>query len=96
MGTAGAAEGFLSDRHVGRGVTCESCHTTMPPKAVNGDTCLKCHGPYSALAKKTDDKDINPHDTHLGEADCSLCHKGHKKPVLACDECHEFRDMRVP
>ena len=32
---AWAADKMLADRHVERGLKCESCHTTMPPKAVN-------------------------------------------------------------
>ena len=31
---AWAADKMLADRHVERGLKCESCHTTMPPKAV--------------------------------------------------------------
>ena len=48
---AGTTDHFLADRHVERGVKCESCH-------VNGDTtkpvrkaqCLVCHKSYEALA----------------------------------------------
>ena len=40
--------------------------------------------------------DINPHDSHLENLDCGACHHGHKKPVLACDECHEFTNIKVP
>lgn len=43
---AWAADKMLADRHVERGLKCESCHTTMPPKAVNTDGCLKCHVSY--------------------------------------------------
>ena len=50
---AGTTDHFLADRHVERGVKCESCH-------VNGDTskpvrkaqCLACHKSYEELAKK--------------------------------------------
>ncbi|WP_290460531.1 cytochrome c3 family protein [Turicimonas muris] len=28
--------------------------------------------------------------------DCTSCHRGHKKTVLLCDECHEFRELKVP
>ena len=93
-----AADAFLADRHVGRGLKCESCHNSMPPKA-QGVTkqCLACHGgSYAKLAEKTADADMNPHDTHLGEIECSDCHQGHKPPRLVCDQCHEFRDMKVP
>lgn len=58
--------------------------------------CLKCHVSYEKLAARTDKNDINPHDSHLENLDCGACHHGHKKPVLACDECHEFTNIKVP
>lgn len=94
--TAFAADKLLADRHMERGLKCDSCHTSMPPKAVNTNQCLTCHVSYEKLAARTDKKDINPHDSHLENLDCGACHRGHKKPVLACDECHEFRDIKVP
>ena len=51
---------------------------------------------HAALAKQTESDDINPHDTHLGEAQCVTCHSGHKLPKLSCDNCHEFPDIVVP
>lgn len=91
-----AADKLLADRHVERGAKCEACHTTMPPKAVGTDQCLTCHVSYEKLAARTDKDDINPHASHLENLDCGACHRGHKKPVLACDECHEFTQLKVP
>ena len=95
--SAGAAEQkFLADRHAARGVACESCHTAGKDKAPDTNSCLKCHGgSYKALAKTTENLDVNPHDSHLGEVACDKCHSGHKKPRLVCDQCHEF-SMKVP
>ena len=90
------ADPLLADRHVNRGLNCQACHTAMPMQSVPASQCLSCHGPYAKLAKRTDKKDINPHDSHIEEADCGLCHRGHKKPVFACDECHEFKNIKVP
>ena len=89
---------MLADRHVARGVTCQNCHPGQKPtNEVDMSTCLKCHGgSYAALAKQTESDDINPHDTHLGEAQCVTCHSGHKLPKLSCDNCHEFPDIVVP
>ncbi len=98
-GAASAADGFLADRHAGRQVACTMCHTKSATSKPEQNDCLKCHGgSYAELAKKTDKTDINPHDTHLGEADCLECHSGHKKPKLVCDGCHEDfgNDLRVP
>mgnify|MGYP004460674493 FL=1 len=87
----------LADRHVARGLKCDMCHVSQPMKTVKQDQCLKCHGgSYEALAKRTDDKDINPHDSHIETPECTQCHSGHGKPRLLCDECHEFTGMKVP
>ena len=92
----GADGKFLADRHAGRSVKCESCHKESPPKAPANAECLACHGPMAKLAARTDKKDINPHASHVEEARCTECHSGHKKPKLLCDQCHEFKDIRVP
>lgn len=91
-----AQEAFLADRHVQRGVKCETCHKTQPPKDVPMQTCQSCHGDYAALAKRTNKKDINPHASHVEDIQCNACHRGHKKPAFVCDECHQFKDIKVP
>ncbi len=93
---AGEPQKMLADRHAARGVSCQACHTQMPPKAPGNDACAACHGGYAQLAKRTDKKDINPHDSHVEDPSCNQCHSGHKKPRLLCDQCHEFTDIRVP
>ena len=85
-----------TDRHVERGVKCESCH-------VNGDTskpvrkaqCLACHKSYEELAKKTANVHPNPHFNHYGERDCTTCHKGHQQSTLSCSQCHKF-NLKTP
>ena len=91
-----SADPVLADRHGGRGVKCESCHKaggTKPPKT---EDCQACHGNYDKLAKRTDKNDINPHDSHVENPACGDCHSGHKKPKLLCDQCHEFKNIKVP
>ncbi len=64
----GAAEkkNFLADRHKGKGVECSGCHNESPPKAaVPMATCLKCHGSYAKVAKRTDNTTPNPHASHM-------------------------------
>ena len=93
---AGTTDHFLADRHVERGVKCESCH-------VNGDTskpvrkaqCLACHKSYEELAKKTANVHPNPHFNHYGERDCTTCHKGHQQSTLSCSQCHKF-NLKTP
>lgn len=87
----------LADRYVARGLQCQSCHDTTPPKAdVKSAKCETGRGSMAKVAEKTADLDINPHDSHIEGAQCLECHQRHKKPQLLCDQCHEFRGMRVP
>lgn len=58
--------------------------------------CLRCHGSYEALAKKTAGYaggTRNPHRPH-GYQECYDCHSVHGQSVLSCVECHP--DMPVP
>ena len=93
-----ADQHFLADRHVAKGVKCESCHNpgAASSKNVTPQNCLKCHGgSYEKLAEQTAGGDINYHNTHLGPIACTECHQGHKPPKLVCDQCHEF-SVKVP
>lgn len=95
--TNAADNAMLAERHAKRGVACTSCHVKSPNDKPTMTQCLACHGgSYENLAKKTDESDINPHATHMGESECSECHSGHKQPRLVCDNCHEFTDIKVP
>lgn len=72
---AGAAQAApLADRHIGRGLTCDKCHTPAPP-TVKFENCLQCHGGV--------DKLISRKPVHAvlknGKPNCGMCHKGHKE-----------------
>lgn len=88
----------LAERHKAKGVGCIMCHGTEKPEPfaeVSADKCLACHGPRDALAKKTEKwGKRNPHDNHLGEVECSVCHKGHQKSASYCSNCH--KDFTMP
>ena len=87
---------FLADRHVARGVQCVSCHTQTPPsELIKQDKCLACHESYEKIAVRTEDLDINPHRTHMGEVECMACHRGHSQGEMVCNECHKFPN-KVP
>ena len=67
--------------------------TPLDQRQYPNDFCLRCHGSYKEVAERTRDfqkknLSMNPHESHYGEIDCSLCHKSHKPSVDLCSECH--------
>jgi hypothetical protein len=95
---AGAAEpSFLADRHKNAGIDCEACHKeNHPAKLVPMQVCLGCHGgDYAKLAEQTEKVAPNPHDSHLGEAQCEFCHHAHRPSEYYCANCHML-DSKVP
>lgn len=61
--------------------------------------CLRegCHTDVTDLASLkafTADQHRNPHDSHLGNQDCSNCHQTHEQSVMMCTQCHQ--DAEVP
>ena len=82
---------LLLDKHTKADLECKSCHgAAEPPKAVGMDVCISCHGAYQKLAEKTKKVAPNPHDSHLGEVECSTCHHIHKPSEDGCRACHEW------
>ena len=61
-GESPAAVQNLADRHIARGLKCESCHADAAhPAPVKKEKCLSCHGgSYEKLAEQTDSLEINP------------------------------------
>lgn len=89
---------FLADRHVAKGMACETCHTPDKKIKMQGDyeVCVTCHGDYKAMIKKTEGKyEVNPHAQHDGALPCTECHKGHKEGVNYCGGCHNYT-YKVP
>lgn len=87
-----ADQKYLADRHIAAGMQCATCHKDGAPKAgavVSKDTCKSCHNPAD-LAKATANLNPNPHYNHLGDVNCTDCHKGHQQPQLMCNDCHKF------
>jgi hypothetical protein len=89
-----AASSFLDNLHAKASLSCANCHGKDMPKldsTVTNAKCLDCHGPIDQLAQKTepaDFKDRNPHRSHLGEIDCTVCHKAHGESKIYCLQCH--------
>jgi fumarate reductase flavoprotein subunit len=97
---ADTSKGDLAAFHNGM-AGCASCHGTneVVPNKIPDDEyainkqCTTCHGDFAKLAKA--DKKIDPHGSHLGQINCTVCHAGHQKPKLICNDCHSF-DNKMP
>ena len=79
----------LANRHKDAGLSCEDCHGKGPRKPLQTADCLGCHESYPKVAERTAKLHPNPHDNHLIDLDCGLCHKGHKPQENYCLTCHE-------
>jgi hypothetical protein len=91
-----AAPSFLADKHKIAGVSCEDCHKENPPKEqVPTPVCNRCHGNQEKIAEMSRNIVPNPHDSHLGNLKCELCHHAHRPSENYCSTCHEF-DYKVP
>ena len=92
----------LDALHGRKSVTCSGCHGAQLPKdddTVENARCLMCHGSAEKLAEKTnkpDDPKMNPHKSHLGDINCTVCHKAHAKSVVYCLGCHTQFRMKIP
>ncbi len=89
-----AADVFTSDKHIKKGLNCDSCHGASNPASgaeVGTAKCLTCHGPYEELAKRTERMmSNNPHaNSHCGDLDCNVCHHGHRTDENYCGSCHK-------
>ncbi len=86
-----AVSDYLDHQHARQNITCSGCHEkSFPQEQTSMDSCLACHGTYEQVTDLTQDMTPNPHDSHMGEIRCTLCHKGHEESVLYCNQCHEF------
>ncbi len=90
------AKMLLGDKHKEIGIHCEGCHKESPPQnKVPKAVCQGCHGDYKMLGEKTEKVDPNPHRSHEGGLDCSVCHHSHKPSEDHCADCHNF-GFKVP
>jgi len=96
---ASGKTGNLAETHKGKEVSCKACHgETLKvddnETSVNSQ-CISCHGSSGEIAKKSKGHNINPHKSHLGETDCTVCHHGHASSKAYCLNCHAF-NMPIP
>lgn len=68
--------------------------TPLDKLKVSRQFCLDCHTDFDTKVKAaTNFKESNPHDSHNGEQECSLCHSMHGQSKPMCAECHSFEWM---
>jgi hypothetical protein len=83
-------------------IDCAGCHGKEAPTldtTVENSRCLACHGPQAQLAAKSKPKDFpkrNPHDSHLGDIACTVCHHAHAESRTYCLDCHRNFAMPIP
>jgi hypothetical protein len=93
---------YLDAHHGKKKVTCSGCHEGKVPEqgdSVENARCFACHGDEEKLAKKTEPKDFpdrNPHKSHLGTVNCTVCHSAHKASKIYCLDCHTKFNMKIP
>lgn len=96
-----ATEGAtLAELHKAKQIGCADCHGTTKKivvddseQAVNRN-CSGCHGDLTSLAAKAKGH-INPHQSHLGQINCTACHSGHGRSQAYCLKCHTYT-MPIP
>ncbi|WP_129125037.1 flavocytochrome c [Geomonas oryzae] len=97
-GADSSKSAFLSGIHKKNNVTCADCHgksiAVDDNETALNKNCKGCHGGFADLAAKTKEH-INPHRSHLGETNCTACHKGHVASKAYCNYCHSFA-MKIP
>jgi hypothetical protein len=100
--TSWATSSYLDGLHARKDLTCSSCHgkgLAERGDLVENERCLTCHGPFEKLVQRSAPKDFpdrNPHFSHLGEIDCTVCHMGHSASSVYCLGCHPRWTMKIP
>jgi len=93
---------FLAASHANSNVSCNDCHEEDMFEIgteIENEKCFSCHESYAALAEQTINivvEEQNPHKSHLGEMDCTVCHHVHSPSRSYCLQCHSNFDMPIP
>jgi len=79
---------------------CQTCHadgsqvTVSDSETHENEQCVNCHGGYAEMANPA--LKFDPHTSHLGDINCTTCHKGHDAPQFYCNNCHSFNIGAMP
>ncbi len=65
--------------------------TPLEEQEYSKEWCFQCHehGSYEELIQRTEELELNPHDSHYGEMECNICHKVHRASEDYCAQCHD-------
>ncbi|MCL1926823.1 MAG: flavocytochrome c [Syntrophorhabdaceae bacterium] len=96
-----AGKTLLSDLHKDYQVGCKDCHGKTKDISLDdaesgvSGACVKCHGSSLRMAERSEEKakgkeHINPHVSHVGNMNCTACHRGHEASASYCNNCHAF------
>jgi len=97
-----ADSSYTDHLHAKAMIDCAGCHGKEVPlldTTVDNGRCLACHGPQEELARKSAPKDVpkrNPHQSHLGDIACTVCHHAHSASKVYCLDCHKNFKMTIP
>ena len=82
----------LGHIHLLSAITCTVCHgPARPAQPPESPKCLSCHPDYKNAALQANKTLTNPHDSHMGDLDCELCHHQHSKSDNFCSQCHWWK-----
>jgi fumarate reductase flavoprotein subunit len=89
---------YAGGSHLKKLLECSACHgkTVISDDSETrlNQKCVGCHGSLADIAAKKKGH-INPHQSHLGEINCTACHSGHEPSRVYCLNCHSF-DIKIP
>lgn len=95
MMSAAEAAPAVQSKHAERGVACTVCHGEKLDVRPTASTCLTCHGPAEALAKKTEHlnfmskmKNAKTGEVKEHKALVNPHDSYHFGTTLQCSECH--------
>jgi hypothetical protein len=97
-----ANSSFTDHLHAKAMIDCGGCHGKELPvldATVENSRCLACHGPLEQLAARSTPKDFpkrNPHQSHLGDIACTVCHHAHAASKAYCLDCHNNFKLAIP
>ena len=63
----------------------------LEERTFDHEWCFRCHehASYEDVTQRTEELELNPHESHYGEMECGICHKVHRASEDYCAQCHD-------